>query len=237
MPGNRGKGVYGSSTNGYGVHGVSAGGGGVLGEASGPTGNGVYGVGANGVYGIGNGSNGAGLFGQGNKYGVYGIGTGPNSFAGYFGGPVSITSNLSVNGPITASGCTGCSPPSDRYMKANFSLVNPRSVVARLALVPIQAWNYKSDSKDVRHIGPTAQDFRAAFGLGDSDKIINTVDADGVALAAIQGLYQMMQEKDRRIEQLQNRLSRLELIVHKRVSRGSDKRRSSGFSALKEKKK
>jgi hypothetical protein len=34
-----------------------------------------------------------------------------------------------------------------------------------------------------------AQDFYAAFGVGEDDTHITTVDADGVALAAIQGLY------------------------------------------------
>jgi hypothetical protein len=35
-----------------------------------------------------------------------------------------------------------------------------------------------------------AQDFKTAFGLADSDTGIATVDADGIALAAIQGLNQ-----------------------------------------------
>ncbi len=43
----------------------------------------------------------------------------------------------------------------------------------------------------MRHLGPTAEDFYAAFGLG-SDAGIGTVDADGVALATIQALYQLM---------------------------------------------
>ena len=37
-------------------------------------------------------------------------------------------------------------------------------------------------------MGPTAQDFRAAFGLGDFPLRINTVDADGVALAGVKAL-------------------------------------------------
>jgi len=32
--------------------------------------------------------------------------------------------------------------------------------------------------------------------VGEDDKFISTVDADGVALASIQGLYQIVQEKD-----------------------------------------
>lgn len=93
-------------------------------------------------------------------------------------------------------------PPSDRNLKANFSSVNPRLILDRLKALPIQTWNYKADSDDVRHIGPVAQDFRAAFNLGADDKHISTVDADGVALAAIQGLYQLMLEKEKQNEQL-----------------------------------
>ena len=49
--------------------------------------------------------------------------------------------------------------------------------------------NHKANT-DIRHIGLMAQDFHAAFGgLGVGDKHISTVDADGVAFAAIQGLY------------------------------------------------
>jgi hypothetical protein len=59
-------------------------------------------------------------------------------------------------------------------------------------------------------MGPTAQDFSAAFGLGDSDTSIGTVDAEGVALAAIQGLYQIVQEKDAEIQNLKHVLSEVE---------------------------
>ena len=69
-------------------------------------------------------------------------------------------------------------------------------------------------------MGPMAQDLYAAFGLGDSDKSITTIDADGVALAAIQGLHEIVQEKDARIValetqngELHERLSSLENLV------------------------
>jgi hypothetical protein len=52
----------------------------------------------------------------------------------------------------------------------------------------------------VRHLGPTAQDFYEVFGLGDDDKYISTVDADGVALAAIQALYELIKEKEVQIK-------------------------------------
>jgi hypothetical protein len=96
----------------------------------------------------------------------------------------------------------GVNTVSDRNMKANFSAVNPRLILDRLAAIPIQTWNYKTESTEVRHIGPMAQDFRSAFNLGTDDKHIATVDADGVALAAIQGLYQQNQELKSEVQQL-----------------------------------
>ena len=60
-----------------------------------------------------------------------------------------------------------------------------------------------------RHRGPTAQDFRAAFGLGEDDTTISTVDAQGVALAAVQGLFAVVQEKDGRIAVLESDVAAL----------------------------
>ena len=56
-----------------------------------------------------------------------------------------------------------------------------------------------------------AQDFYATFGLGSDDKSISTIDPAGVSLAAIQGLYQVVQDKDRRITQLENEVAQLKI--------------------------
>ncbi len=61
--------------------------------------------------------------------------------------------------------------------------------------MPVSTWRFKSEDDSVRHIGPMAQDFMAAFGYGRSDKHIVGTDADGVALAAIQGLYELQREE------------------------------------------
>jgi hypothetical protein len=46
----------------------------------------------------------------------------------------------------------------------------------------------------VRHVGPTSQDFHAVFGLNGEDNMhISSVDVQGVALAAIQGLNERVQ--------------------------------------------
>lgn len=108
---------------------------------------------------------------------------------------------LTVNGTFISS--------SDRDRKENFDDVKPRDVLERLASMPIQRWNYKDDAK-VRHIGPMAQDFHAAFGVGPDEKHIAMVDADGVALAAIQGLNEVVKEKEAAIEALQQENQSLE---------------------------
>ena len=60
----------------------------------------------------------------------------------------------------------------------------------KVAELPVSTWSYKAQGPDIRHIGPMAQDFTAAFGVGEDDRHITSVDADGVALAAIKGLDQ-----------------------------------------------
>jgi hypothetical protein len=74
--------------------------------------------------------------------------------------------------------------------------------------MPITTWSMKGSK--VRQLGPTAQDFYAAFKLGDSDKTINNTDAQGVALAAIKGLYQQNQKLEAQNRMLEARLRALE---------------------------
>lgn len=127
-----------------------------------------------------------------------------------------------------AAGGGSWSSISDRTAKENFADVNSREVLARVAALPIQTWNYKSQDDAIRHIGPTAQDFYAAFGVGEDDKHITTIDADGVALAAIQGLYQVVQEKDAEIANLQSQNAKLEARLAA-LERGAGVARSSAF--------
>src|SRR5262249_4439624 len=83
---------------------------------------------------------------------------------------------------------------SDRNAKENFRAVDAKRVLEGLAAMPISSWNYKTQDKTIRHIGPMAQDFAAAFEIGEDEKHIATVDAAGVAFAAIQGLNQKLEE-------------------------------------------
>ncbi|OON67059.1 tail fiber domain-containing protein [Hymenobacter sp. CRA2] len=77
---------------------------------------------------------------------------------------------------------------SDRAKKHRFETIAGEDVLAQLRRVPITRWSYKTDPSSVRHLGPMAQDFRRAFGLGQDSTSIGTVDADGVALAGVQAL-------------------------------------------------
>ena len=113
---------------------------------------------------------------------------------------------LDANGRLYIKG--GSQLLSDRNAKRNFAAVNPREVLERVAGLPIQTWSYKDDSAGVRHLGPMAQDFRAAFGLGPDDKHISVGDVEGVALASIQALYQRQQELIGTVGRLQAQLTR-----------------------------
>ena len=99
---------------------------------------------------------------------------------------------------------------SDRAVKENWRDVDARAVLEKVAALPIGEWNYIAQGDAVRHVGPAAQDFRAAFGLGSSERTISTVDADGVALAAIQGLKQLVDEKDAKIGKLEREVAGME---------------------------
>lgn len=115
--------------------------------------------------------------------------------------------NAYVNGALVTT--------SDRNAKENFKPVNPRAVLDKVAALPLREWTYRTDADHAPHLGPMAQDFHAAFGLGADDKHIATVDADGVALAAIQGLNQKVEEKNAEIRDLKRELEQLKQIVDK----------------------
>lgn len=109
-----------------------------------------------------------------------------------------------------ASLSTGCNLPagsgtfactSDREAKDAFAAVSPREVLDQLSRLPIESWVYKEDPSGVRHIGPTAQAFKRAFEIGADPTTISTVDADGVALAAIKGLNRKLVARNQRLRE------------------------------------
>jgi hypothetical protein len=137
------------------------------------------------------------------------------------GGSVWITSTNGTMGPYFVPGDLGWRSSCDRNLKENFKPVDSQAVLERLSRLPITEWNAKAQSPSVRHIGPVAQDFHAAFGLGgNDDKSISSIDECGVALVAIQGLNQKVEDqraelksKQAEIDELKQRLARLEKLV------------------------
>lgn len=128
-----------------------------------------------------------------------------------------------------ATSWTGFSS-SDKALKHNIRQMDGRDILSKLAQIPISRWSYKSQVPGIEHIGPMSQDFYAAFGLGADDKHIDAIDADGVSLAAIQGLYELLQErdaqiktviqeKDAKIADLEMRLAALEALVSQNIQK------------------
>lgn len=134
------------------------------------------------------------------------------------GGYRLFTDSTATTGAFLAAGSGSWTSMSDRNAKENFHAADTREVLAKVAALPVQTWNYKSQGANIRHIGPMAQDFKAAFDIGESDTGISNVDADGVALAAIQGLNQKLEETRAENAELKQRLKELESVVQKLVA-------------------
>lgn len=91
---------------------------------------------------------------------------------------------------------------SAREAKTAITSVDPGEVLAGVEQLEVSTWEL-TETDDGRHMGPMAEDFQNVFQLGNDDESISTVDADGVAMAAIQGLSAKLDEKDKRIADLE----------------------------------
>lgn len=177
----------------YAVGGCGGGNIGVLGKSSGNVGVRGESSGNDAVVGVSTSANHAGIVGANQSGG----------FAAYFEAGTAVCS--------FKAGTTNWACSSDKNLKENFKPVNPQEILETLAHMPVTTWSMKGSK--TRQLGPTAQDFYAAFKLGDSDKTINNTDAQGVAMAAIQGLYQKNQDLQARNQALQTKLAAVEQEV------------------------
>jgi hypothetical protein len=122
--------------------------------------------------------------------------SGTNSFhVRATGGVRFVTGSGNNVGVYLASGGNTWLTPSHSSLKEHCAPVDGRAVLAALAALPLTTWNLRSEDPSIRHLGPVAEDFYAAFALGYAESAISTGDADGVAFAAIQGLYSLVQEQ------------------------------------------
>jgi hypothetical protein len=124
----------------------------------------------------------------------------------FYDGPGGAGCNLSAGG-----GSWNCS--SDRNLKDEITAIDARSVLQRVANLPITQWKMKGEPAGLKHIGPMAQDFYAAFGLGDNDRYIALGDGQGVALAAIQALYHQVEEEEQEDRKKDQQISQLTALV------------------------
>jgi hypothetical protein len=151
-------------------------------------------------------------------------------------GGVKIYTNQGLtSGVELASGGSSWSVVSDRNRKENFLAVDGEEILARVRGIPLSTWNYRSQDRSIRHLGPMAQDFAAAFGLGESNLLINSLDLDGVNLAGVQALTartdqlrtQVRELTDEnaalrgRVSELEARLQRIEALLAREAAPAS----------------
>jgi len=120
-----------------------------------------------------------------------------NEFAVRATGGVRFVTAIDASGEPAAgvrlpSGSGSWESLSDRNAKIPLGPVDGREVLTQVSRLPLAIFRYKTEAPSIRHIGPMAQDFHAAFAVGEDSRYISSLDADGVALAAIQGLNQVM---------------------------------------------
>ena len=122
-------------------------------------------------------------------------------------GNALVPGNVAVNGSF-----------SDRAMKEDVRPVDVGAVCEAALGVAVSGWRYRGDDQSVRHIGPMAQDFAAAFGVGSDDRRIEMVDAFGVALACIQALYGLVEDREAQISALWGEVRELRRLIDERES-------------------
>jgi hypothetical protein len=114
--------------------------------------------------------------------------TANNQFVARASGGTTFYSNEAMtNGVTLAAGGGTWASLSDRNAKTTIVPADDDGILARVATLPVSTWQYASE-RGVRHVGPMAQDFYAAFGVGADDRHITSIDEDGVALASIKAL-------------------------------------------------
>jgi hypothetical protein len=133
---------------------------------------------------------------------------------------------------------TGCNLPagsgvfscaSSRTLKENFAVIDGEALLARVRGIPVNSWNYVAEGRQVRHLGPFAEDFRAAFGLGVDDRSIGLLDIDGVNFAGVQALeartaqlqasQAQVERLNAQVQSLDGRMRELEALVRQMAAR------------------
>ncbi|KKZ71112.1 hypothetical protein VO63_25470 [Streptomyces showdoensis] len=84
--------------------------------------------------------------------------------------------------------------PRDSIVVSPVGAVNGFAVLDAVAALPVGTWRYLWEPEGVRHLGPMAQDWHAAFGFNPDDTRIPVVDGLGVSLVCIQALQRHVED-------------------------------------------
>jgi len=146
------------------------------------------------------------------------------------GGTYFYTSSDLSTGVFLAPGESSWSSLQNEDSKENKQVVDLENILEKISNVSIHTWNYKGQEKNNLHIGPSAKDFHQTFGLGQSERAINSNDIDGVNMAALVALTrktEVLLEKEKEVIELRQTLFSLEeekrkleqrlLIIEKKV--------------------
>ena len=115
---------------------------------------------------------------------------------------------LAPNGDLAITGTL--SQGSSRLLKTAIEAVDAPSILARVAQLPVFEWSYLGRPASERHVGPMAEDFHAAFGLGADPARLAPSDVAGVALVAVQELTHQVEQRKRDIAEIRARIEALE---------------------------
>jgi trimeric autotransporter adhesin len=109
-------------------------------------------------------------------------------------------------------------------------MVSGEDVLSRLRKVPVSTWNYITGGREARYLGPTAEDFYGAFGLGTSNASVGVQDLAGVSLAAVKALDERTAELRKKtgevetlrpkVDTLERRLAALEQLLRAQAGEG-----------------
>ena len=142
-----------------------------------------------------------------------------NEFRIRAAGGVRLRTSAAANSVLGTNSNTGCdmaagtgawSCSSSRTIKEAFAAVDPEDILRRLRETPVSTWSYIAEKRRARHLGPVAEDFRAAFGLGSDDTSIGLADIDGVNFVAAQALEARTAALQQRLDESAARVEALE---------------------------
>jgi len=84
---------------------------------------------------------------------------------------------------------SGWSTLSSRSYKENLQIIDYNELLEQFNNIDVFNWNYINSPNKTQYIGPVAQDFFKTFKIGYDSNYINSINIDGVNMAAIKGLY------------------------------------------------